>query len=134
MSPPAPVGPTQVLVADDDPDIRELIVFKLRQAGHEVEAVADGRAAFEAAARRPPDLAVLDVAMPNMTGIAVCQALREGEATARVPVLLLTARAHESDVERGMAAGADDYLVKPFSLRELVARVNALLAAADVAR
>jgi two-component system response regulator MtrA len=118
----------RVLVADDDPDIRELIVFKLRQAGHDVQAFADGAAAHAAAQAAPPDLAVLDVAMPGMTGIAVCRALRESPETAAVPVLMLTAKAHESDVERGLAAGADDYLVKPFSPRELVVRVDAIIA------
>src|SRR3954447_18077470 len=120
---------TRVLVADDDPDIRELVRFKLEQGGHHVTAVADGDAAL-AAVRTDEAYAlfVLDVMMPRRTGIEVCEALRSDPATRAVPILLLTAKAQEADVERGFAAGADDYIVKPFSPRELSSRVNAALA------
>jgi DNA-binding response OmpR family regulator len=118
----------RVLVADDDPDIRELVRFKLEQAGHDVTTVADGDAALASARSEGPfDLILLDVMMPRRTGIEVCETLR-GDATMRtVPILLLTAKAQEADVERGFAAGADDYIVKPFSPRELSTRVGAAL-------
>jgi len=119
---------TRVLVADDDPDIRELVRFKLEQGGHEVTTVADGDAALEAArAGGPYALILLDVMMPRRTGIEVCEALRADPAMRSVPILLLTAKAQEADVERGFAAGADDYIVKPFSPRELSSRVTAAL-------
>jgi DNA-binding response OmpR family regulator len=119
-----------ILVADDDADIRDLVTFKLTQAGHEVHAFDNGEDALTDAFAAVPDVAVLDVMMPKLSGIGVCSALRADERTARVPVLLLTARAQEGDLERGFAAGADDYIVKPFSPRELVMRVTAVLARA----
>jgi DNA-binding response OmpR family regulator len=119
----------RVLVADDDPDIRELVRYKLEQGGHEVTAVGDGDAALTAArANGPFALILLDVMMPRRSGIEVCEALRSDPATRAIPILLLTAKAQEADVERGFAAGADDYIVKPFSPRELSSRVNAALA------
>ncbi len=121
---------TAVLVVDDDADIRDLVAFKLAQAGYEVDRAADGAGALAAVARRRPDLAILDVTMPGMSGIDLCRSLRADPETASVLVLLLTARAQERDVEAGFAAGADDYVVKPFSPRELVSRVEALLARA----
>jgi DNA-binding response OmpR family regulator len=117
-------------VVDDDADIRDLVAFKLAQAGYEVDRAADGAGALAAVARRRPDLAILDVTMPGMSGIDLCRSLRADPETASVLVLLLTARAQERDVEAGFAAGADDYVVKPFSPRELVSRVEALLARA----
>jgi DNA-binding response OmpR family regulator len=117
-----------VLIADDDPDIRDLVAFKLEQAGHDVTTVDNGLAALSAAQERPPDLVVLDVMMPGMSGIDVCRQLRGEPATAALPIILLTARAQEGDVEVGFGAGADDYVVKPFSPRELVSRVEAVLA------
>ena len=119
----------RIVVADDDADIRDLVVFKLRQAGHEVEAVEDGAAAVDACRATPPDLVVLDVMMPGLGGLDTCRALRADAEPriARVPVILLTARAQESDIEQGFGAGADDYVVKPFSPRELSSRVAALL-------
>ena len=118
----------RIVVADDDADIRDLVVFKLRQAGHDVQAVEDGAAAVEACQTAPPDLVVLDVMMPGMGGLDATRALRLDRRLARVPVILLTARAQESDIEQGFGAGADDYVVKPFSPRELASRVAAVLA------
>jgi DNA-binding response OmpR family regulator len=119
----------RVLVADDDPDIRELVKFKLEQGGHDVTTVGDGEAALAAVrADGPFALILLDVMMPRLTGIEVCEALRSDAATRSIPILLLTAKAQEADVEHGFAAGADDYIVKPFSPRELSSRVNAALA------
>jgi two-component system phosphate regulon response regulator PhoB len=119
---------TAILVADDDLDIRDLVAFKLEQAGFDVTAVDNGLAALSAARQDPPDLVVLDVMMPGMSGIDVCRELRGDPTTATLPIILLTARAQEGDVEIGFGAGADDYVVKPFSPRELVSRVEALLA------
>ncbi|MER7280842.1 response regulator transcription factor [Dactylosporangium sp. CA-052675] len=119
---------TAILVADDDMDIRDLVAFKLEQAGYEVVAVDNGLAALTAATENPPDLVVLDVMMPGMSGIDVCRQLRQEQGTKALPIILLTARAQEGDVEVGFGAGADDYIVKPFSPRELVSRVEAVLA------
>jgi len=119
---------TTVLVADDDADIRELVAFKLAQAGFEVVTAPDGVSALETARTTPLDLAVLDLMMPGLSGLDVCAQLRREEATATLPVIMLTAKAQEQDVATGFAAGADDYVVKPFSPRELVSRVQAVLA------
>jgi DNA-binding response OmpR family regulator len=121
---------TAILVADDDEDIRELVLFKLEAAGFDVTAVDNGLSALETARNRPPDLVLLDVMMPGLSGIDVCRALRAEEATAQLPVILLTARAQEGDVQIGFGAGADDYVVKPFSPKELVSRVEAVLSRA----
>ncbi len=117
-----------VLIADDDPDIRDLVEFRLTQVGHAVVAREDGQAALEAIRANRPDIALLDVMMPGMTGIEVCRALRTERATADLPVILLTARASDSDMEEGIEVGADDYVIKPFSLRDLTNRVEELLA------
>jgi DNA-binding response OmpR family regulator len=118
----------RVLVADDDADIRALVVFKLESAGFDVVSVSDGRSALDAALAEPPDLVVLDLMMPRLTGLEVCAALRGSPGTETVPVILLTAKAQEADVTRGFEVGADDYVVKPFSPRELLSRVQAVLA------
>lgn len=117
-----------VLLAEDDADIRLLMTFKLEQAGHKVRAFGDGASALADAHEHPPDLAVLDVLMPGMTGLELCGALRKNPATADVLVILLTARAQQPDITAGLAAGATDYIVKPFSPRELAARIETLLA------
>jgi two-component system, OmpR family, response regulator MtrA len=117
----------KIVVADDDADIRDLVVFKLEQSGHDVVAVGDGAAAVDACRDSVPDLAVLDVMMPGMTGFDACRALRADPALAGIPVILLTARAQEADIEQGFSAGADDYVVKPFSPRELASRVATVL-------
>jgi DNA-binding response OmpR family regulator len=116
-----------VLVADDDPDIRALVTYRLARAGYEVVGAADGEEALELARARTPDLCVFDVMMPKLNGLELTRRLRETPATARTPVILLTARSQELDVERGFDAGADDYLRKPFSPDELSARVRAVL-------
>ena len=121
---------TVVLVADDDADIRDLVAFKLEQAGFEVIAVEDGQTAFEQARSRQPTLAVLDVSMPGLSGIDVCRMLRADPATSGMLIIMLTARVQEQDVEGGFTAGADDYVTKPFSPRELVSRIQALLSRA----
>jgi DNA-binding response OmpR family regulator len=118
----------KVVVVDDDADIRELVAMKLGNAGHVVVAEADGEAGLAAVLEERPDVVLLDWMMPRLTGLEVCRSLRDDPATAGMAVMLLTARAQEADIERGFAAGADDYIVKPFSARELASRVQALLA------
>ena len=118
----------RIVVADDDVDIRELVEFKLSTLGHDIVAVSDGAAAIEACMTQRPDLAVLDVMMPGVSGLDAIRVIRADPALADLPVILLTARAQESDVETGFDSGADDYITKPFSPRELAARVEALLA------
>ncbi len=118
-----------VLVADDDADIRDLVSYKLEQAGHQVVSVADGMSAVAAARAHAPDVAIVDVTMPGLSGMQVCAALRDDAATAEIPVILLSARAHAGDSRTGLQAGAVDYVTKPFSPRELVQRVESLLAA-----
>ncbi|MBC9724723.1 response regulator transcription factor [Streptomyces sp. TRM68367] len=117
----------RVLIADDDADIRGLVAFKLSQSGHQVTAVEDGLAALHVARGQPLDLALLDIRMPGMSGLDVCRELRAAHDTASLAVILITARSQEGDVELGFAAGADDYIIKPFSPRELSSRVNAVL-------
>jgi DNA-binding response OmpR family regulator len=116
-----------VLVADDDPDILDLVRYRLERSGYDVATAADGAEAVRLAGELSPALAVLDVMMPSLDGFEVTRRLREDPATARIPVILLTARAQEADVQEGFGAGADDYLRKPFSPRELSARVQAVL-------
>ncbi len=118
----------RILVADDDEDIRMLVVMRLQHSGHEVEQAGDGAEAVEQCRNDAPDLVVLDLMMPGMNGLDACRTIRADPALARTPVILLTARAQSSDVEAGMAAGADDYITKPFSPRDLAERVDALLA------
>ena len=118
----------RILVADDDVDIRELVEFKLATLGHEIVTVGDGSSAYSTCLAEHPDLAVLDIMMPGLTGLEAVKALREHAETAGIPVILLTARAQQSDVEIGYQAGANDYITKPFSPRDLAARVEALLA------
>ena len=117
----------RVLVADDEDDIRELVCLAVGKATPaEVTAVADGTAALEVARLHLPDLAVLDVSMPGATGLEVCAALRADPATAGIRILLLSAGASLDDVARGLAAGADAYLAKPFSVAGLVHQIRAL--------
>jgi DNA-binding response OmpR family regulator len=119
---------TRVVVADDDRDILDLVVFKLDQAGFETVAVTDGAAALAAIEAEPPRLAILDIMMPGMSGLDVLRKVRANEAIKDLDVILLTARVRDSDVDTGFATGASDYVIKPFSPRELMHRVNALLA------
>lgn len=123
-----PGAAVRVLVADDDEDIRDLVRFKLSQAGFDVLAVDDGAAALAAIEESPPDVAVLDVMMPGLSGIDVLRRVRDDERIRGTRIVLLTARSRDADVDAGFAAGADDYLVKPFSPRELLHRVNTVLA------
>ena len=116
-----------VLAADDDADILGLITFRLERSGYTVLQAHDGEEALELALTAKPDLAVLDVMMPKLDGFELTRRLRAEEATRRMPIILLTARAQESDVQEGFEAGADDYIRKPFSSQELRSRVQAIL-------
>ena len=124
--------PSSILVAEDQADIRDLIVLNLQQAGYAVTAVADGHAALSSQLERASDLLLLDLMMPGLDGLEVCKALRaRGRAT---PILMLTAKSTELDRVLGLELGADDYLTKPFSMAELLARVKALLRRGELLR
>ena len=120
-------GQPLVLVADDNGVVRDLIVFRLERSGYRVVAASDGGEALRIARDQVPDLAILDVMMPNLTGVEVTERLRADDATSHIPVILLTARVQEVDIARGFDAGADDYIRKPFNPQELRARVQAIL-------
>jgi len=115
----------RILVVDDEPAVRVALERALRLDGYQVELAADGGAALDALSESPPDVVLLDVLMPTLDGISVCRRMRE--AGYRVPVLMLTARDSVADRVAGLDAGADDYVVKPFALEELLARVRALI-------
>lgn len=117
-------APPHVLVVEDDPTVSEVVVRYLEREGLTVDAVGDGQTALDHAARRWPDLVVLDLMLPGIDGLEVCRRLR---ADAPVPVIMLTARGDEDDRVMGLELGADDYIAKPFSPRELTARVKAVL-------
>jgi len=116
--------PPHVLVVDDEPALARLVADYLRAAGYSADTLGDGLAVLPAVRQRPPDLVVLDLMLPGLDGLAVCRALR---AESDVPILMLTARVEEVDRLVGLEAGADDYVCKPFSPREVVARVKAIL-------
>ncbi len=116
-----------IFVVDDDPDVRELVEFKLVQSGHEVLSATNGQDALAMIPDAHPDLLLLDVMMPGLSGFDVLSQLRAAEATKTLPIIMLTARAQQNDAERGFTLGADDYVFKPFSPRELMLRVNAQL-------
>jgi two-component system phosphate regulon response regulator PhoB len=119
--------PQTILVVDDERDIVELLRYNLVQAGYRVVSASDGRQAVDLACRERPDLIVLDLMLPVMPGAEVARALKQDEKTRDIPILMLTARGEEVDRVVGFELGADDYVVKPFSPRELVLRVQAIL-------
>jgi two-component system phosphate regulon response regulator PhoB len=118
---------SKILVVDDEPDALEVLGFKLREAGFEPVFAKDGARALAAARDERPDLMVLDLMLPEVDGLEVCKILRRDPATAGIPILMLTARAAEMDRVLGLELGADDYVTKPFSPRELVLRIRKLL-------
>lgn len=117
----------KILVVDDEPDVLEVIGFNLKAAGFLVITADDGATAIKRARQELPDLIVLDVMLPNVDGLEACRSLRREAATANIPIILLTARAAEVDRVLGLELGADDYVTKPFSPRELVLRIRKLL-------
>lgn len=120
-----------ILIADDDEDILELVRLRLSRSGYETVLARNGAEALEAARQRKPDVALLDVSMPAMTGYEVTAALKRDPITKDIPVILLTARAQTADVAKGFEAGADDYITKPFSPQALQIRVAAALGDAE---
>jgi two-component system, OmpR family, alkaline phosphatase synthesis response regulator PhoP len=121
------MGKGTILIIDDEKDLLELVRYNLEKEGFNAILTSDGRSGLEIAAKHTPDLIVLDIMMPGMDGLEVCNRLRADARTKRVPVIMLTARAAEADRVVGLEIGADDYVVKPFSPREFVARVKAVL-------
>ena len=117
----------RILVVDDEPDLLELVRVNLSQAGFEVETAETGRQALERARRSAPDLLILDLMLPDLSGTEVCRHLRADAALGEIPIIMLTARADEVDRVVGLEIGADDYVTKPFSPRELTLRVRAVL-------
>ena len=116
-----------LLVVEDDASLRETMMYTLRREGYRVLVAADGVTALEVARQQPPALILLDLMLPRLDGLDVCRQLRSRPETAQTPILMLTARGEESDRIRGFETGADDYVTKPFSPRELLARVGAVL-------
>lgn len=121
----------KVLIIEDDTDIRELIKFNLEQDGYAVEEAATGAEGLDRIKRRQPDLVLLDLMLPGMPGLEICRVLRSSKETSTLPILIVTAKGTEVDKVLGLEMGADDYVVKPFSPRELIARVKAVLRRAN---
>jgi phosphate regulon transcriptional regulator PhoB len=119
--------PSRVLIVEDEPDIRELVVHHLKREGYQVSVAASGEEALRQVQASPPDLVLLDLMMPTMNGLEVCRRLRQDPVTASLPIVMLTAKGDEVDRVLGLELGADDYVVKPFSPKELLARVRAVL-------
>jgi DNA-binding response OmpR family regulator len=118
---------SRVLIVEDEPDIRALVVHHLKREGYQVSAASSGEEALRQVQAAPPDLVILDLMMPAMDGLEVCRRLRQDPATAMLPIVMLTAKGDEVDRVLGLEIGADDYVVKPFSPKELLARVRAVL-------
>jgi DNA-binding response OmpR family regulator len=117
----------KILVADDEQFLREMVAFKLGNAGHEVVVAVDGAEALRLASTRSPDLILLDVMMPGLDGFEVLRRIKGDAALSRIPVIMLTAKGQERDVVAGLGTGAADYVVKPFSLKELTMRIDKAL-------
>jgi two-component system phosphate regulon response regulator PhoB len=121
------VAEGRILVVDDEPDLLELVRVNLTESGYEVETAASGREALDQIRRAPPDLVILDLMLPDLSGTEVCRRIRSDATLAGLPILMLTARSEEVDRVVGFELGADDYVTKPFSPRELTLRVRAVL-------
>ncbi|HET6845718.1 MAG TPA: response regulator [Anaerolineales bacterium] len=117
----------KILIAEDEPDIRELVTFMLKFAGYEVVAAANGEDAVRTASRERPDLVLMDVRMPRMTGYDACRMMKANPDLRNVPVVFLSAKGQESEIQTGLEAGAEAYLLKPFSPAELTNRVRGIL-------
>jgi CheY-like chemotaxis protein len=118
----------KILIAEDERDIRDLVAFTLRFAGHEVFAASNGEEAVELAPRVNPDLILMDVRMPRMTGYEACKLLKADPDLKDIPVVFLSAKGQENEIQQGLASGAEDYLLKPFAPDQLTSRVKAILA------
>ncbi len=119
---------TKIVIAEDEPDIRDLITFTLRFAGFEVVAGANGEEGYELAKREKPDLVMMDVRMPKMTGYEACRKIKADPEIAHIPVIFLSAKGQESEIQTGLDAGAEEYLLKPFAPGDLTERIRAVLA------
>jgi len=117
----------RILIAEDEPDIRELVAFTLRFAGHEVTTAPNGEEALHKATEIIPDLILMDVRMPKMTGYDACRAMKADPALRDIPVVFLSAKGQESEIQTGLEAGAEEYLLKPFAPDQLTERVKAIL-------
>jgi DNA-binding response OmpR family regulator len=118
-----------ILIADDEPNIVISLEYLLQRDGYRVVVARDGQEALDAIAASPPDLVLLDVMLPRVSGFEVCQTVRENPALAAMPIVMLTAKGREVEVSKGMALGANAYITKPFSTQELLAQIHALLGA-----
>src|SRR6266542_5702475 len=118
---------SRVLIVEDEPDIRDLVLFHLRRDGYQASSAGSGEEALRQVRQAPPDLVLLDLMLPSMGGLEVCRRLRQDAATAALPMVMLTAKGDEVDRVLGLELVADDYVVKPFSPKELLARVRAVL-------
>jgi DNA-binding response OmpR family regulator len=118
----------KIVIAEDEPDIRELIAFTLRFAGHEVFAGSNGQEGYDLTKSEHPDLVLFDVRMPKMTGYDACRKVKADPETAHIPVIFLSAKGQENEIAQGIAAGADEYLLKPFAPDQLTERIKSILA------
>ncbi len=118
---------THILIVEDEPDIAELIRFHCERDGHDARAVNSGKVALDILKRDPPDLVILDLMLPDVGGLEICRRMKQWPETSETPVIMVTAKGEESDVVSGLEVGADDYVMKPFSPRVLMARVRAVL-------
>jgi CheY-like chemotaxis protein len=118
----------RILIAEDEPDIRELIAFTLRFAGHEVTTTANGEEALQQASQLIPDIIIMDVRMPRMTGYDACRAMKADVMLKDIPVIFLSAKGQDSEIQAGLDVGAEEYLLKPFAPTQLAERVKAILA------
>jgi DNA-binding response OmpR family regulator len=118
----------RIVIAEDEPDIRELVAFTLRFAGHEVTAAANGEEAVQQASKIVPDIIIMDVRMPKMTGYDACRAMKADVVLKDIPVVFLSAKGQDSEIQMGLDLGAEEYLLKPFAPDQLVERVRIILA------
>jgi CheY-like chemotaxis protein len=118
----------RILIAEDEPDIRELVAFTLRFAGHEVTATANGEEALQQASQLIPDIIIMDVRMPRMTGYDACRAMKADIVLKDIPVMFLSAKGQDSEIQAGLDVGAEEYLLKPFAPTQLAERVKVILA------
>jgi CheY-like chemotaxis protein len=118
----------RILIAEDEPDIRELVAFTLRFAGHEVTTTANGEEALHQASQLIPDIIIMDVRMPRMTGYDACRAMKADNTLKDIPVVFLSAKGQDSEIQTGLDAGAEEYLLKPFAPDQLAERVKTILA------
>ena len=118
----------RILIAEDEPDIRELVAFTLRFAGHEVITTANGEEALQQASQLFPDIIIMDVRMPKMTGYDACRAMKADAKLKDIPVMFLSAKGQDAEIQAGLDVGAEEYLLKPFAPTQLAERVNAILA------